>query len=336
MVPEYAANNALANARNPGCKTSPDGVGLYGCWGGTPFPIPKNGYEAMWNHLLTYTSPGETNSVGYLANANGALTMMLLSHSVADYPYFNPEQKPYEGAGIYYLRTLTTTIDPAREAGTQTLLWYPLHYDSDDQRAWSYQAGQRRVRLAPEFAYDTPVAQFGGAMFFDEINIFAGRMERFKFELKGRKLMYMPYNNYRMNLLRGDPAQLMGPHHFQPEKVRYELRRVWVVEATPLPNARHMASRKRFYLDEDSWIALGYEGWDQSNKLFRVLLSNGMANYYTGGIMQGASVQAYDLARGQYAGLQLLIAPRCYIRYGLPQQPDAEMTPARMGARGIR
>jgi hypothetical protein len=234
------------------------------------------------------------------------------------------------------LRSLTTTIDPAREAGTQTLLWYPLHYDSDEQRAWSYQAGQRRVRLAPEFAYDTPVAQFGGAMFFDEINIFAGRMDRFKFELKGRKLMFMPYNNYRMNLLRGDPAQLLGPHHFQPDKVRYELRRVWVVEATPLPNARHMASRKRFYLDEDSWIALAYEGWDQSNKLFRLLLSNGMANYYTGGIMQGASVQAYDLARGQYAGLQLLIAPRCYIRYGLPQQSDAEMAPARMGARGIR
>jgi len=146
----------------------------------------------------------------------------------------------------------------------------------------------------------------------------------------------MPYNNYRMHLLRGDPAQLLGPHHFQPDKVRYELRRVWVVEATPLPNARHMAKRKRFYLDEDSWIALAYEGWDQSDRLFRLLLSNTMANYYTGGIIQGASVQAYDLARGQYAGLQLLIAPRCYIRYGLPQQPDAEMAPARMGARGIR
>jgi hypothetical protein len=82
--------------------------------------------------------------------------------------------------------------------------------------------------------------------------------------------------------------------------------------------------------------AIAYEGWDQANKLFRVLLSNGMANYFTGGVIQGASVQAYDLARGQYAGLQLLIAPRCYIRYGLPQQPDAEMAPARMGARGIR
>ncbi len=66
------------------------------------------------------------------------------------------------------------------------------------------------------------------------------------------------------------------------------------------------------------------------------LLSNGMSNYYTGGILQGASVQAYDLARGQYAALQMLIEPRCFIRYGLPQQPDTEMAPARMGSRGIR
>lgn len=94
MIPEQAARNALANARNPECKTSSDGVGLYGCWGGTPFPSPKTGYEAMWNHLLTYTSAGETNSVGYLANANGAITMLLLSHSVSDYPYFTRSRNP--------------------------------------------------------------------------------------------------------------------------------------------------------------------------------------------------------------------------------------------------
>ena len=57
-----------ANARNPECKTSANGVGVYGCWGGTPFPIPKNGYEAMWNHLLFYTTPGEFNSCSKTCN----------------------------------------------------------------------------------------------------------------------------------------------------------------------------------------------------------------------------------------------------------------------------
>ena len=115
--------------------------------------------------------------------------------------------------------------------------------DVDDQRAWSYTPGQRRVRLAPEFAYDTPSAQMGGTMFFDEISIFQGRMDRFAFELKGKQLMYMPYHNWRMHLVRGDPAQLLDPHHYKPEMVRHELRRVWVVEATPYPGVRHMASK---------------------------------------------------------------------------------------------
>jgi hypothetical protein len=97
-----------------------------------------------------------TNSAGYLVNANGAITMLLQSRSIRRLPVFQSQQKPYEGRA-YYLRTLSTTLEPcARDAGTQTLLWYPLRYDKDDQRAWSYQAGQRRVRLAPEFAYDTP------------------------------------------------------------------------------------------------------------------------------------------------------------------------------------
>ena len=52
--PDYWIKGALANARNPECKTSPDGVGVYGCWNGTPFPIPRNAYEAMWNLSLIH------------------------------------------------------------------------------------------------------------------------------------------------------------------------------------------------------------------------------------------------------------------------------------------
>ncbi len=336
MMSESHAEQSLQNARNPECKTSSDGVGTYGCWGGTPFPIPKNGYEAMWNHLLTPSPPGETISSGFMVNANGAISTLLVTKTAADYPYFNLEQKHYEGAGVYYLRSVSTSIEPAREAGSQTLLWYPLQYDVENQRAWSYQPGLRRVRLAPEFSYDTPVAQFGGAMFFDEINLFAGRMDRFKFELKGRELMYMPYNNYRMHSLQGDPEELLGPNHFNPEQVRFELRRVWVVEATPLPNKRHMAKKKRFYLDEDSWAALADEGWDHSDKLVRLLLSNGAANYHKGGLFMVPSIQVYDLSRGQYAGLQLMLHPGCYWRTDLPQHPDYEMSPNRMRSRGIR
>ncbi|HQY69415.1 MAG TPA: DUF1329 domain-containing protein [Pseudomonadales bacterium] len=335
-LPERIRQNSLANARNPECKTSANGVGVYGCWGGTPFPIPKTGYEAMWNHLLFYPAPGELTADSYLVNANGGISLLVINHAIGDQPYYNPEQEPYQGAGLYYLRGLATNILPVREAGSQTLVWFALHFDVDDQRAWSYQAGQRRVRMAPEFSYDTPVSHIGGALFYDEVQLFAGRMDRFDFQLKGRKLMYMPYNSYRMHMLRGDPAQLLGPQHVKPEQARVELRRVWVVEATPLPGARHMASRKCFYIDEDSWVALAYEGWDQSGKLYRVVLGNGLPDYAHGGYFMAESVQAYDLVRGQYAVMQFHLCDRCYDRRGMPYLPDAQMTPARLGGRGIR
>ena len=336
-LPERIQQKSLANARNPECRTSANGVGVYGCWGGTPFPVPQNGYQAMWNHLLFNIPTGKLTADSYLVNANGGISLLVINHAIGDQPYYNPEQEPYQGAGLYYLRGLATNILPVREAGSQTLVWFALHFDVDDQRAWSYQAGQRRVRLAPEFAYDTPSAQMGGTMFFDEISLFQGRMDRFEFELKGRKLMYLPYHNYRMQLLRGDPAQLLGPHHFKPEMVRNELRRVWVVEATPLPGVRHMASRKRFYLDEDTWAVIAYEGWDHSNKLFRVMFSNGAINYVSGGFLSYASsMQSYDVSRGQYTALQTQLAEGSYVREGVPYWPEVELSPASMTQRGIR
>ena len=335
-VPEYVQQNSLANARNPECKTSANGVGIYGCWGGTPFPIPKTGYETMWNHLLFYQAPGELSADSYLVNANGSINLLVLNKAIGDRPYYNPAQKPYEGAGLYYLRGLATNILPVREAGSQTLVWFALHFDVDDQRTWSYQAGQRRVRLAPEFSYDTPVSQVGGAIFYDEVQMFAGRMDRFDFQLKGKKLMYLPYNNYRFTMMQGDPAQLLGPHHPQPDVSRFELRRVWVVEATPLPGVRHMTKKKRFYIDEDSWAVLAYEGWDHSDKLSRLLFTNGVCDYANGGFFMLESVQAYDLGRGQYAFMQAHLCDNCYDRRGLPFLPDNEMTSAQLGGRGIR
>jgi len=217
------------------------------------------------------------------------------------------------------------------------MLWWPLQFDKEDQRAWSYTPGQRRVRLAPEFAYDTPSAQMGGTMFFDEISIFQGRMDRFDFELKGKKLMYLPYDNYRMHLVRGDPAQLLDAHHYRPEMVRNELRRVWVVEATPLEGVRHMAAKKRFYLDEDTWAAIAYEGWDHSDKLFRVMFSNGAINYDNGGFLAYASsMQSYDVSRGQYTALQTQLGEGSYLRVDVPLRSEAELAPAAMAQRGIR
>ena len=62
----------LKNARNPECKTSADGVGMYGCWSGTPFPISKKWprSDAMLR-APQFHDLGLMPTTGYLANANG-------------------------------------------------------------------------------------------------------------------------------------------------------------------------------------------------------------------------------------------------------------------------
>lgn len=333
---EYVLEATAANARNPECKTSSDGVGLYGCWGGVPFPIPKNAYEAMWNHNLTPRNAYETISANYLVNASGSITFLVKTQVYYEFPYHDPEQEPYEDSGQYYGRLINYTLGPPRDVGQQTMLWFPLHFDQDDQRAWSYTPGQRRVRLAPEFAYDTPSAQLGGTVFYDELNMFLGRLDRFNYELKGKKLMYMPYNNYRLNLVR-DPEEVLGPNHVNPDLVRWELRRVWVVEATSVPGKRHVASKKRYYIDEDTWLIIAYEAWDHSDKLFRLNFAFMGTDYANGAALDYSSVMvAHDLSRGQYSLVQSQMEEDAYFRVPVPRRLDAEVSPTQLGSRGIR
>ena len=65
----------------------------------------------------------------------------------------------------------------------------PLDIGTKDRRAWSYLPGQRRVKVAPDLAYDTPNPGTAGATTFDDTFIFNGSMDRFDFKLVGKKEM---------------------------------------------------------------------------------------------------------------------------------------------------
>jgi hypothetical protein len=158
-------------------------------------------------------------------------------------------------------------VGPPSQAGEMDMRVQWLRMDERDPTAWFYTPGQRRVRLAPEFKYDTVVSSNSGIFNWDEINGFDGKMDRFDFKLVGKKEMFIPYNVYKH--LNAPIDQLLTPNHVNPDYLRYELHRVWVVEATLKPDARHVNSKKVFYLDEDSWNIVAYEGYDHAGKLVR-------------------------------------------------------------------
>jgi len=291
------ANAAMKNAANPECKTTEDGVGLRGCWGGTPFPVPKTGYQVMWNALLRGDAYTQQRFQNWLVDASGTATMVNESLAMPSFPYFDAKQTPYEGTGSYYYRLRNDTLSPTRDAGQKNVIWYPLKADSMDQRIWQYTTGQRRTRLAPEFSYDTPSASLAGALYYDELSMFSGRMDRFDFELVGKQEMYVPYNAYKVNHTPTD--QLLGKQFTNPDVLRWELHRVWVVKATRKAGKRHVAAERTFYIDEDSWAFLATEGKDDSGKLFRVAFTHLYPNSRGGAVIASAG-SYYDLTKGQY------------------------------------
>src|SRR3546814_9453460 len=101
--------------------------------------------------------------------------------------------------------------------------------------------------------------------------------------------MYVPNENFRIN----DPdvkySQLIKPNTVNPEYLRYELHRVWVLEGTLKEGVRHIYSKRRLYIDEDSWLALMADNYDSRGQLWRVPLKIGRAHVELQSLMRISS-----------------------------------------------
>lgn len=261
--PKYVTDNTVKNATK--AKTLNEGRSIEGAHAGFPFPIPKTGNEAMWNHLVRFNGPAyEAKYRNINVDASGRASLATEGNSVQEYPFWDNAKA---GAETYWRLKLQYTA-PARRAGEALLLVDPLDIGTKDRRAWAYLPGQRRVKVAPDLAHDTPNPGTAGATTFDDTFIFNGSMDRFDFKLVGKKEMLVPYNAYAA-VYQSKQDDLFKPNHLNPDFVRWELHRVWVVEATLKEGKRHVYSKRTFYLDEDSWAALASDAYDARGQLWR-------------------------------------------------------------------
>ncbi|MGI4798731.1 MAG: DUF1329 domain-containing protein, partial [Janthinobacterium lividum] len=277
--PQFVIKNILRNAVTAELIGNVQGDGVSGSYGGIPFPIPKNGNEAMWNATLKWQGIWDIDwaGAGIFIDAGGHQTLTNQTNNDAFYPYYDPARTSLPDA--FFGKSIDSNIAPAAQDGSADLLEYPTNYSDHDQAIYIYTVGQRRVRLAPEFKYDTPVAQAGGAFVYDEISLFTGRQDRFDFKLVGKKEMLVPYNLFKLNSWSTPSEALHTPHHLNPDYVRFEKHRVWVVEATLKSGKRHIYSRRTFYIDEDGWLVLACDEYDQSGAMYRVGFSNNFPVY---------------------------------------------------------
>lgn len=265
--PQGVYDNVFRNATR--AHAAPEGIayGVEGAAGGIPFPIPKDGAEMVWNHLLAYWGPSRQLHISnYVIAPDGTRDLAAAYNEVADFPYYYPNATP-DSYGGYYFKTLHIRDAPPATVGEGYLDWQPIDTARSKFAAWRLLPGERRVRRGPSLSYDVPDPDASGFENLDEYYIFFGGPDRYDWKLIGKKEMFIPYNDNRFYTR--PISEIAGPKHENPNDLRYELHRVWVVEGTLRSGQHDIVPRRRLYMDEDTWLAMYSDSWDESGKLWK-------------------------------------------------------------------
>jgi hypothetical protein len=265
--PQSVYDNVFRNATR--AHPAPGGIayGVEGAAGGIPFPIPQNGTEAVWNHLLAYWGPSRQLHISnYVISPDGTMELAAAYNELADFPYYYPNATP-DSYGGYYFKTLHIRDAPPATVGEGYLDWQPIDTERYKFAAWRLLPGERRVRRGPSLSYDVPDPDASGFENLDEYYIFFGGPDRYDWKLLGKKEMVIPYNNNRFYVR--PTSEIVGAKHANPNDLRYELHRVWVVEGTLRSGQHDIVPRRRLYLDEDTWLAVYSDSWDEKGKLWK-------------------------------------------------------------------
>lgn len=276
--PEYIYQATKANATR--AELTQNGAGITQAAKGIPFPMPANGLEAIWNHLLRYRGQSVTRQNHQAAlTASGDYTLVETKEKFI-MPYANQQATPdsVQKSNIMYKYKQKITA-PARLAGTALLIHEALDHVQTPRQAWTYNTGQRRVRRAPNLAYDTPSTASDGLKTDDDNDMYNGSPDRYTWTLKGKQELLIPYNDYKLHSGQVKITDILKPGHINPDLIRYEKHRVWVVEANLKAGQRHTYKKRVFYIDEDSWQIAVTDIYDNRNELFRIGVAHPI-NYY--------------------------------------------------------
>ena len=292
-VYDMTANNAATGA------LAQDGDAVTGVAEGFPFPFPENGQELIWNHRLRYKGSGSVRHISLVApTERGAFTEVRMTVKTTN-PYFQ-RGETLESIDNRLLLLLQQTTAPSRLSGHVLLVYESLNQAVQPRTAWIYNPGQRRVIRAPQVAYDNPSVSTDGLHVSDMTDMFNGALDHFDWELKGKREMFVPYNAYRIHSNELDYEDLVRPGHLDPSYLRYELHRVWVVEARLRDGYRHINPRRTYYLDEDSYQVLMTDHYDVRGDLWRYSEAHPI-NYYDVPVFWTTTEIHHDLDSRRFA-----------------------------------
>jgi hypothetical protein len=284
-------------------ELAPGGNGVINAGEGVPFPIPREGVEVFWNHVLRYRGDSIERTYGqFPVTSSGSYQMVRLKEE-AHIPYSLPGARAdtLDNVIAYFIQE---TLSPARLAGEILLVHETLDQSRENRRAWIYNPGQRRVRRAPNVAFDNPGINTDNLNTSDQLDIYNGSPQRYDWKLVGKKEMLVPYNAYKLRSEKLKYADVLKKNHIDPSLARYELHRVWVVDSTLKAGVSHLYKRRTLYVDEDSWQILAVDCYDGRGQLFRVQEGH-VINYYDQPTLWTALEVNMDMSTGRYIAVGL-------------------------------
>ena len=330
-VPPAIVEAARKNALNT--RLVAGGNGLENFTKAYPFPIPKDGLEVIWNHITRYRGDSmKRQMVQIVPDVRGVGTPVTYDHqyvlreSLADYDPAKPSNV------LFYNKQ--TVIAPARLAGNVELVHETLDQVKEPRQAWIYNAGQRRVRRAPQVAYDGPAASTDGQRVVDNYDMFNGAPDRYDWQLVGKQELYIPYNSYKLDSPTLKYADITKAGHIDQGLARYELHRVWHVVATLKPGQRHVYAKRDFYIDEDSWQAAVIDHYDGRNTLWRVAEAH-QQSYYNHQVPFYTAETLNDMISGRYLVLGLKNEEKRNYQFDV-KALEGEFTPNALRQSGVR
>jgi hypothetical protein len=280
-----------------------------------PFPIPQTGVEVIWNHVTRYRGGSALRSGTTIpVQSDGSFVAVKLTDQLVWPEYLSEgrDAKKDDNVLFYYLQQITA---PARLTGTALLIHETLDQAKEARRAWVYNSGQRRVRRAPNVAYDGPGAGTEGLRTTDNYDMYNGSPDRYNWKLVGKKEMYIPYNSYKLLDTEKKYTDIVKAGYIDPENTRYELHRVWVVEGELKDGKRHVYAKRTLHIDEDTWGASVIDHYDTRGNLWKLSEAHNI-QFYDVDTPWMVAETLYDLNSGRYLITGLSNEEPKFIKWG--------------------
>lgn len=266
---------------------------------GFPFPKPDVGAEVIWNHKMRYRGTTRVSVNTSAAVINGKIEQRTGKQKVY-FAYGNltkPVSTDESNRLVYGLFQRGT----GKRSDGVALIHEPADHERQQRKIWVGGDGSRgRLITVPFVGYDFPIQN--GNIFIDQLDMYNGAFDYYAWKLVGKRTMLVPYNAYPSI----DPAvmhdKMLSTAHLNPSITRYEMHRVWLVDAQLRVGENHKLPRRRFYVDEDSWTILMVDNYNAEGNLHKFQEAHPFA-VYDQPFVEFAVMAVYDLLNDNYSVL---------------------------------